>query len=133
MASKSKLKKLQSAKRKKEHDQARIEKERNKELKRQGIHPDQIQARRRNREYEARSRRKKDTKLEPVVRSGVYYRETPNYPSYERSSGAYVAERLEKAVYTGDKLLGISAMHKSNLVPIFSEDHAKDVSSMRRN
>lgn len=35
--------------------------------------------------------------------------------------------------YTGDKILGIGTMHKSNAVPIFSDDEAKDISKMRRN
>lgn len=35
-------------------------------------------------------------------------------------------------VYTGSKVVGIATMHKSNLVPIFSDDEAKEVSSMRR-
>lgn len=35
-------------------------------------------------------------------------------------------------VYTGTKILGIGTMHKSNAVPIFSDDEAKDISSMRR-
>jgi sRNA-binding protein len=38
----------------------------------------------------------------------------------------------ETKVYTGDKIVGIATMHKSNLVPIFSDEAAKDVSSMRR-
>jgi hypothetical protein len=36
-------------------------------------------------------------------------------------------------MYTGDKILGIGTMHKSNAVPIFSDDEAKDISKMRRN
>ena len=35
-------------------------------------------------------------------------------------------------VYTGDKILGIATMHKSNAVPVFSDDQAKDISKMRR-
>jgi hypothetical protein len=35
-------------------------------------------------------------------------------------------------VYTGDKIIGIAAMHKSNLVPVFNDEAAKEVSSMRR-
>jgi hypothetical protein len=35
-------------------------------------------------------------------------------------------------VYTGTKVLGIGTMHKSNAVPIFSDDEAKDISTMRR-
>jgi hypothetical protein len=34
--------------------------------------------------------------------------------------------------YTGDKMLGIGTMHKSNAVPIFSEQEAVDISRMRR-
>ncbi len=34
--------------------------------------------------------------------------------------------------YTGSKVIGIGTMHKSNMVPIFSDDEAKDISSMRR-
>lgn len=34
--------------------------------------------------------------------------------------------------YTGDKIVGIGTMHKSNAVPIFSDSEAKDISSMRR-
>ena len=35
-------------------------------------------------------------------------------------------------VYTGDKVLGISIVHKSCLQPVFSEDQAKDFANMRR-
>lgn len=34
--------------------------------------------------------------------------------------------------YTGDKIVGIGTMHKSNAVPIFSDQEAKEISSMRR-
>lgn len=34
--------------------------------------------------------------------------------------------------YTGDKIKGIGTMHKSNAVPIFTDDEAKDISKMRR-
>lgn len=34
--------------------------------------------------------------------------------------------------YSGDKIIGISTMHKSNLVPVFSEQDAIDISKMRR-
>ena len=36
-------------------------------------------------------------------------------------------------VYTGTKVKGIATMHKSNAVPVFSDDEAKDISTMRRN
>jgi hypothetical protein len=34
--------------------------------------------------------------------------------------------------YTGTKIVGIGTMHKSNAVPIFSDQEAKEISSMRR-
>lgn len=34
--------------------------------------------------------------------------------------------------YTGTKIIGIGTMHKSNAVPIFSNEEAQDISKMRR-
>jgi hypothetical protein len=34
--------------------------------------------------------------------------------------------------YTGTKMLGIGVMHKSNSVPVFSQDEAIEISTMRR-
>lgn len=34
--------------------------------------------------------------------------------------------------YTGTKMIGVATMHKSNMVPVFTDDEAKDISSMRR-
>ena len=35
-------------------------------------------------------------------------------------------------VYTGDKVLGIATMHKSNAVPVFRAEDAVEISKMRR-
>ena len=35
-------------------------------------------------------------------------------------------------VYTGDAIVGISTMHKSNAVPVFNKQAAIDISKMRR-
>lgn len=35
-------------------------------------------------------------------------------------------------VYTGTKILGIATMHKSNAVPVFSDEQAVEISRMRR-
>lgn len=43
-----------------------------------------------------------------------------------------VATKPQANVYTGDKLVGIATMHKSNIVPIFNNDAAQDVAKMRR-
>jgi hypothetical protein len=34
--------------------------------------------------------------------------------------------------YTGTKIKGIGTMHKSNAVPVFTDEEAKDISKMRR-
>ena len=43
-----------------------------------------------------------------------------------------VFARPKEKVYTGDKLLGIATMHKSNSVPVFKKEDAADIASMRR-
>lgn len=57
-------------------------------------------------------------------------RETKFIPSHD--SGVGVAAKKENPVYTGDKVLGVSIVHKSCLQPVFSETQAKDFASMRR-
>jgi hypothetical protein len=37
-----------------------------------------------------------------------------------------------RPVYTGEKMIGIGQLHKSNSVPVFSDKEAKEISSMRR-
>jgi hypothetical protein len=54
----------------------------------------------------------------------------PRIPSLD--SGAGVAALAPAKVYTGDKIVGIAAMHKSNLVPVFNTEAARDISKMRR-
>lgn len=60
----------------------------------------------------------------------VNRRETKEYKSL--NSNYHDTSLKQKPVYTGDKLVGISMLHKSNLVPVFSHDEAKDHASMRR-
>ena len=58
-------------------------------------------------------------------------RETPKIPSLP-FTGAPCTKKASP-VYTGTKVKGIGTMHKSNAVPIFSDDEAKDIATMRRN
>jgi hypothetical protein len=45
----------------------------------------------------------------------------------------HVCAKKEPKVYDGERrLIGIGILHKSNLVPIFDEEHAKDLAKMRR-
>jgi hypothetical protein len=57
-------------------------------------------------------------------------RETNRYPSL--NSGYYDTFKKENKVYTGDKVKGIGTLHKSNAVPIFTDQEAKDQANMRR-
>jgi hypothetical protein len=49
-----------------------------------------------------------------------------------RDSGGGVATLPPPKVYTGTKVKGIATMHKSNAVPVFSDEQAVDISRMRR-
>jgi hypothetical protein len=57
-------------------------------------------------------------------------RETPYIAS--RDTGWVACVKSQDQAYTGTKVKGIGTMHKSNAVPIFSDDEAKDISKMRR-
>jgi hypothetical protein len=59
-----------------------------------------------------------------------YRRETPYYPSL--NSDEYAVYKKEALHYTGDKMKGIGTLHKSNAVPIFTDEEAKDQANMRR-
>ena len=48
------------------------------------------------------------------------------------NSGLGVATLAPAKVYTGTKVKGIATMHKSNAVPVFSDEEAVDISKMRR-
>lgn len=59
-----------------------------------------------------------------------YRRETPKIASLPFTAGP--CTKPEQKVYTGDKIKGIGTMHKSNAVPIFSDEQAIDIAKMRR-
>lgn len=81
----------------------------------------------------AKKKRTSTNDKSPVEVSGVYRRETVQYPSRDTNVKGAVNTNVGKNVYTGDKLLGIASMHKSNLVPVFQGSEAIEVSQMRRN
>lgn len=59
-------------------------------------------------------------------------RNTTNHiPS--RNTGDGIASAKPVPQYTGTKMLGIGVMHKSNSVPIFSDEEAVEIATMRRN
>ena len=78
-------------------------------------------------------KRRRALAAEPLV----YKLETPvgrtnthHIPSLNTVGG--VAVLAPAKVYTGTKVKGIATMHKSNAVPVFSDEEAIDISKMRR-
>lgn len=62
--------------------------------------------------------------------SSVYRRETPKITSLPFTAGP--CTKAPDKVYTGTAIKGIGTMHKSNAVPIFSDEQAIEISKMRR-
>ena len=81
--------------------------------------------------------KKYDTKPVRKTKSKAYVppvtlrRETPHYPSVDTGGNATKPIEHDK-VYTGTKMIGVAVMHKSNSVPVFSADSAKEITKMRR-
>jgi hypothetical protein len=83
--------------------------------------------------FEAEQKRKKRAmSASTYVAPKPFYRgaNQPKIPSLPFTGGA--CTKPEQKVYTGTKVKGIGTMHKSNAVPIFSDEEAVDISKMRR-
>jgi hypothetical protein len=77
-------------------------------------------------------KRKRAMKAEPLVYklTGATDRAgTAHIPSVNTGGNATLAPAK---VYTGTKVKGIATMHKSNAVPVFSDEEAIEISRMRR-
>lgn len=93
-------------------EQARMEHEA--WLKRNGVHPTQLQMQRRG-------------KMKKLFSTPVEKQSEGTF----QSAGQTGAKKDEKQ-YTGKNLVGIAVMHKSCLQPVFSKESAKDSANMRR-
>jgi len=80
--------------------------------------------------YPAKSVRKLQRKIFVMPKSINAERTTRHLPSVD--SGGFSTAPVSTKQYTGDKMMGIGTMHKSNMVPIFSDQEAKEISTMRR-
>ena len=67
----------------------------------------------------------------PLAQPKPFVRETPNYPSLMTMQGS-CTKPIHGKVYTGTAMKGIGTLHKSNAVPIFTDEEARDQASMRR-
>ena len=84
--------------------------------KKHGTHPSQMR------------KKKKDTSV--YTGEDTVKRNTPHIPSLESSWAP--CTKSKNTSYTGGNMVGIGTLHKSNAIPIFSDDDAKDLSKMRR-
>ena len=57
-------------------------------------------------------------------------RSTDHIPSLD--TGVGIAPKRERNFYTGDAMIGIGQLHKSNSVPVFRKEDAEDQAKMRR-
>lgn len=80
-------------------------------------------------EAEEKKRRRAMT-AEVYTPAPVFRRETEKISSLPFTGAPCV--KPEQKIYTGTKIKGIGTMHKSNAVPIFSDEEAKDIAKMRR-
>lgn len=60
----------------------------------------------------------------------AYVRETPKIASLD--TGFLACTKKETPQYTGSAIKGIGTMHKSNAVPIFTDEQAIEIATMRR-
>ena len=67
-----------------------------------------------------------------LFRSAPFRREAPHYPSLNTGAIGTCTKPVHGKVYTGDKMIGIGTLHKSNAVPVFNSDDAVEISRMRR-
>ena len=96
----------------------KAEAEHEKFLRKQGVHPEQLAA------------KKKHKNLNSIP---DYKANKPDLELSNKIAGHGPAR--ESNTYSGERqLLGIATMHKSNMVPVFADrkEDAKDISSMRR-
>jgi hypothetical protein len=78
-------------------------------------------------------KRNRALKAEPLTYklSAPAGRQTQHINSLDTGhTGAVTIKQIPQ--YTGDRIIGIGTLHKSNAVPIFTDQEAKDISRMRR-
>lgn len=79
------------------------------------------------------TKKQKTTTVDLPTQPPVYYRNSgPQISSKNGGLDMSPALAQPAKVYTGTKVKGIGTMHKSNAVPIFSDEEAIEISRMRR-
>ncbi len=83
---------------------------------------------------EAEEKKRKRAMTAPLLTTvKPFIRDTgPRIPSLNGGLDSAPATLAPSKVYTGTKVKGIATMHKSNAVPVFSDEEAVEISRMRR-
>ena len=111
--------KFKSAEQKREYE--RLTAEWKELLKRQGV------------ELEAKRQRRAMTAEPLTYKLSAPVGRSTGHDIASRDTGHVGAVRTKDIPqYTGTKIIGIGTMHKSNAVPIFSDEQAVEISKMRR-
>jgi len=90
----------------------------------------------RNRALQKRLQKSKIAEMQPTQNTPLLFttvcppRQTPRPASLDTDNG--VAVKKNTMYYTGNNVKGIGTLHKSNAVPVFTDDEAKDQATMRR-
>ena len=108
----------------------------NKDMRRKHMHNCQFETLNDYVNYISGTMPKRKTEFKQYEAPKSYVRNTETHPSATAKTSDTVpshATKRESQKYTGDLIVGIATMHKSNLVPIMrGTEQAKDVAQMRR-
>lgn len=75
---------------------------------------------------------KKERKFEEwKPKPNPLHRTTEQYPSHDERGKGHTAKR-ESQQYTGDFVIGIATLHKSNAVPVTNPKYAAEISQMAK-
>jgi hypothetical protein len=84
-------------------------------------------------EYRSSKSKKFTKEFKEYVPKKTYERKQHKYASIPPTATDISFSKPERPEYTGDYIVGIATMHKSNSVPVGRDDNPKDYSTMRRN
>lgn len=84
-------------------------------LRKRGLHPDQLAA--------------KKVKAKVKQESQYIYDSRRTVPTSDKVGNGF---KKEENKYTGTLITGIATMHKSNAVPVINKNQAEEISRMRR-
>jgi len=126
--------KLTKTKRKKLQEELRLY---NKKMKQQGRHSEQLDFDSYVLKLHGRLEKVPSQDRQPATEVKTFEYKLPDtsrnrqYRSHD--SGKGIAAKAERKEYTGTLVKGIATMHKSNAVPVISDEEAESISKMRRN